>query len=155
MFSPAQRSHMSQVSRRYLNPKTEQQIFDTFVESFTSLSSAQKATDFLYDLLSPVEQVMLGKRLAIAYMLMKGRSQRDVADTLKVSQATVTKVNASLKVGTGYRAIISHMLQKEKVVAFFDKLDEKLDHLLPPKGANWSEHYKRTYAERVKNKKSF
>jgi len=47
------------------------------------------------------------------------------------------------------------MLQKEKIVAFFDKLDEKLDHLLPPKGANWSEHYKRTYAERAKNKKAF
>lgn len=122
---------MSQVSRRYLSPKTEQQIFDTFVESFTSLSSAQKAEGFLYDLLSPVEQVMLGKRLAIAYMLMKGYAQRTVADTLKVSQATVNKVNASLKTGSGYRAIISHMLQKEKIVAFFDKLEEKINDLLP------------------------
>lgn len=117
---------MSQVSKRYLNPKTEQQIFGIFVESFTSLSSAQKAEGFLYDLLSPVEQVMLGKRLAIAYMLMKGHAQRTVADTLKVSQATVNKVNASLKIGTGYRDIISHMLQKEKIVAFFDALEEKM-----------------------------
>lgn len=146
---------MTQVSRRYLSPKVEQQIFDTFVESFTSLSSPAKATDFLYDLLSPVEQIMLGKRLAIAYMLMKGYPQRTIADTLKVSQPTVTRVNASLKVGAGYRAIISHMLQKEKIVAFFDKLEEKLDHLLPPKGANWSEHYKRTSAQRAKRKKTF
>jgi len=146
---------MTQVSKRYLNPKVEQQIFDTFVESFASLGTVTKATDFLYDLLSPVEQVMLGKRLAIAYMLMKGHAQRTVADTLKVSQSTVTKVNASLKTGAGYRAIISHMLQKEKVVAFFDKLEEKLDHLLPPKGVNWSEHYKRTYADRAKRQKSF
>jgi uncharacterized protein YerC len=146
---------MTQVSKRYLSPKVEQQIFDTFVESFASLGTVTKATDFLYDLLSPVEQVMLGKRLAIAYMLMKGHAQRTVADTLKVSQSTVTKVNASLKTGAGYRAIISHMLQKEKVVAFFDKLEEKLDHLLPPKGANWSEHYKRTHAERAKRQKSF
>lgn len=146
---------MSQVSHRYLSPKVEQQIFDTFVESFTSLSSTQKATDFLYDLLSPVEQIMLGKRLAIAYMLLKGYAQRTIADTLKVSQATVNKVNTSLKIGTGYRAIISHMLQKEKVVAFFDQLEEKLDHLLPPKGANWSEHYKRLTLEKNKNKKSF
>lgn len=146
---------MTQVSRRYLSPKVEQQIFDTFVESFTSLSSPAKATNFLYDLLSPVEQIMLGKRLAIAYMLMKGYPQRTIADTLKVSQPTVSKVNASLKVGAGYRAIISHMLQKEKVVAFFDKLEEKLDHLLPPKGANWSAHYKRTYGERRSRQKSF
>lgn len=146
---------MSQISRRYLNPKVEQQIFETFVESFTSLSSSQKATDFLYDLLSPVEQIMLGKRLAIAYMLLKGYSQRDIADTLKVSQPTVNKVNASLKVGSGYRAIISNMFQKEKIVAFFELLVEKLDHLLPPKGANWSTHYKRTSAERAKRKKVF
>ena len=146
---------MTQISKRYLNPKVEQQIFDTFVESFSSLSSAQKTTDFLYDLLSPVEQVMLGKRLSIAYMLMKGRAQRTVADTLKVSQSTVAKVNANLKIGSGYRAIISHMLKKEKVVAFFNKLEEKLDHLLPPKGANWSEHYTRTSSDRSKRKKSF
>jgi uncharacterized protein YerC len=146
---------MSQVSRRYLSPKTEAQIFDIFIESFASLSSMDKATSFLYDLLSPVEQVMLGKRLAIAYMLLKGRSQRDVADTLKVSQSTVNKVNASLKTGTGYKDIISHMLKKEAVVAFFDKLEEKLDHLLPPKGASWSEHYKNTATSRAKRKKSF
>lgn len=146
---------MSQVSLRYLNPKTEQQIFDIFIESFTSISSPQKASDFLYDLLSPVEQVMLGIRLAIAYMLMKGHPQRTVADILKVSQPTVTKVNACLKMGTGYRAIISQMLRREKVVEFFDKLDEKLDHLLPPKGANWSEHYKHMHAQRAKHKKAF
>jgi Trp operon repressor len=146
---------MSQISRRYLNPKVEGQIFDTFIESFSSLSSTKQATDFLYDLLSPVEQVMLGKRLAIAYMLMKNYSQRDIANILKVSQATVVKVNASLKTGAGYRTIISHMLKKEKVVAFFDKIEEKLDHLLPPKGANWSTHYKHTYAERAKRKKAF
>ena len=146
---------MAQVSRRYLSPKVEQQIFDIFTESFSSLSMSGKTNDFLADLLSPVEQVMLGKRLAIAYMLLKGVAQRTIADTLKVSQATVNHVNASLKVGSGYRAIISHMLQKEKVVAFFDGLEEKIDHLLPPRGANWSEHYNRTAIESAKHKKSF
>ncbi len=146
---------MTQVSKRYLSPKVEQQIFTTFIESLTSLSSTQKATSFLYDLLSPVEQVMLGKRLAIAYMLMKGHAQRRVADTLKVSQATVTKVNASLKIGTGYRAIISHMLQKEAVVTFFNQLEEKIDKLLPPRGANWQTHYKNAAREKKSQKKAF
>ena len=146
---------MTQVSRRYLNPKVEQQIFDTFVESFTSLDSKEKASNFLYDLLSPVEQTMLGKRLAIAYMLMNNYTQRTIADTLKVSQATVTKVNGMVKAGYGYRNIIDHMLKKEAVVAFFDTLEEKLDHILPPRGANWSIHYKATNKEHQVNKKSF
>lgn len=146
---------MTQVSRRYLNPKVEQQIFDTFIASFASLSSPDKAASFLYDLLSPVEQIMLGKRLAIAYMLMKNHPQRRVADTLKVSQSTVAKVNANLKTGSGYRTIISHMLKKEAIVAFFNDLDEKLDHLLPPRGADWSTHYKNSAIEHAKNRKAF
>jgi len=146
---------MSQISKRYLNPKVEQQIFQIFIDSFSSLNNLSQATDFLYDLLSPVEQVMLGKRLAIAYMLLKGYSQRVISDTLKVSQPTVTRVNSALKSGSGYRTIISHMLKKEKVVAFFDKIEEKLDHLLPPKGVNWSAHYSRISRKRAKHQKIF
>jgi hypothetical protein len=56
---------------------------------------------------------------------------------------------------SGYDAVIERMLRIQKVSDFFLKLDEKLDHLLPPKGANWSEHYKRTSAERAKNKRAF
>jgi len=146
---------MSQISCRYLNPKAEKQIFNIFIDSFSSLGSPEKTQDFLYDLLSPVEQLMLGKRLAIAYMLLKNHSQRIICNTLKVSQTTVARVNASLKSGIGYRTIITHMLKKEAVVTFFNQLEEKLDKILPPRGANWSDHYKRTATESVKNKKSF
>jgi len=146
---------MSQVSHRYLNPKVEQQIFQIFIESFASLPNTSIATEFLYDLLSPVEQVMLGKRLAISYMLLKGYSQRVIADTLKVSQPTVTRVNSYLKSGSGYKKIISHMLKQEKIVAFFDSLEAKLDHFLPPKGVNWKAHFARTDGDRAKRRKAF
>jgi uncharacterized protein YerC len=69
---------------------------------------------------------MLAKRLAISYMLLKGYPHRTVADTLRVSQATVTKVNLSLKAGDGYRQVITKMLKKEQIVAFFDQLEAKI-----------------------------
>jgi uncharacterized protein YerC len=146
---------MSQISRRYLNPKVEAQMFQIFVDSFTKLGNQDKAIQFLYDLLSPVEQVMFGKRLSIAYMLLKQYPQRTISAMLKVSQPTVAKVNAALKAGTGYRDIISQLQKQERVVAFFDQLEEKIDHLLPPKGTNWSAHYQSEITRRSKQKKSF
>ena len=147
---------MSQVSRRYLPPKISGQIFDMFLSVLSTLPSPATTASFIEDLLSPTEQIMLGKRLSIAYMLKKGYTQRDICDILKVSLATVSKISLTMKKShNGFDAVIEHMLKVQKISTFFLKLDEKLDHLLPPKGANWSDHYKRTTKERAKQKLSF
>ena len=147
---------MTQVSPRFLPPKVSGEIFDIFLSALTSLSSSKQTINFIESLLSPTEQIMIGKRLAIAYMLQKGYSQRAIQDTLKVSLTTVNKINASLKIkGNGYTQVIERMLTIQKVKDFFAKLEEKIDHLLPPKGVNWSEHYKSSHLRRQTAKKSF
>lgn len=146
---------MSQVSRRYLSPKVSSQIFDMFLSTLTSLSSPSAVSSFIEDLLSPTEQIMLGKRLAIAYMLKKGYTHREIVNTLKVGLATVNKVSLTLKLnGNGYESVIGHMLKVQKISDFFLKLDEKIDQILPPKGSSWSAHY-RANAERIKKKRAF
>ena len=147
---------MTQVSKQHLSSKVSNQIFDMFMSTLTSLSSPSAVNSFITDLLSPTEQIMLGKRLAIAYMIRKGYTQRSIVNTLKVGLATVSKISLSTKKPNGgYNLVITHMLKIQKVSDFFDKLEEKIDHLLPPKGANWSMHYKRTHAERTKNQRAF
>ncbi len=147
---------MTQVSRRYLPPKVSGQIFDMFLSILSSLGSPTVTSAFVEDLLSPTEQIMLGKRLSIAYMLKKGYGQRDICDILKVSLATVSKISATLKKGSnGYESVITRMLKVQKISDFFLKLDEKLDHFLPPKGASWSAHYARTTKERAKKSRAF
>jgi len=147
---------MTQISRRYLPPKVSGQIFDMFLSTLSSLSSPAAVNSFVEDLLSPIEQIMLGKRLAIAYMLKKGYTHRDIVDTLKVGLATVNKISLTLKVkGNGYSMVITHMLKIQTISDFFEKIEEKIDKLLPPRGANWQSHYKRTYAERSKKKRAF
>jgi len=146
---------MTQVSKRYLPPKVSGQIFDMFLSVLSSLSGPV-TNSFIEDLLSPTEQIMLGKRLAIAYMLKKGYGQRTIGNTLKVSLATISKISSTLKRGNnGFEAVISHMLRVQKISDFFLKLDEKIDHLIPPKGANWKAHYARTNSERAKKKREF
>jgi uncharacterized protein YerC len=147
---------MTQVSRRYLPQKVSSQIFDMFLTTITSLSTPASVNSFIEDLLSPTEQIVLGKRLAIAYMIQKGYTQRKIVDTLKVSIATVGKISLSMKKpNNGYSMVISHMLKIQKVSDFFDKIEEKLDGLMPPKGGNWSAHYARTSKERAKKKRAF
>ena len=63
---------MTQVSKRFLQKQVEERILDLFWTSLSSLSAKDKVSLFLDDLLSPTEKLMLSKRVAIAFMLMKG-----------------------------------------------------------------------------------
>src|SRR3989344_4073887 len=110
---------MTQVSRKYLSAKVSARIFNMFLSTLTTLSSPRTAWRFVEDLLSPTEQLMLGKRLAIAYMLQKGYTQRDICSVLKVSLGTVSKISRMLQEkGNGYTSVVSHMLRQEKVSDF-------------------------------------
>lgn len=147
---------MSQVSPRNLDSKVADQIYNTFLSAISDLTTPSSTRTFLTDLLSDSEIAMLGKRLSIAYMLQKGYTTRQISQTLKVSLTTINRISPKLsQPNSGYRIVISRMLQQEKIVAFFNKLEEKIDHALPPRGANWKQHYKRASKMRQKNKKAF
>ena len=135
---------MTQVSRRFLDHKTQKYIFETFISAASKLSSPTLTQSFFQDLLTPTEQIMLAKRLCIAYMLQKSYSQRHISNTLKLSTTTITRVSNVLKSqNSGYKKVLKMMLEDEKVIEFFNKLDSVLSKFtLPPKG-NWSAYYKR------------
>ncbi len=146
---------MTQVSRRFLDKKTQEYIFQTFITATTKLSSPSLNQSFFQDLLTPTEQIMLAKRLCIAYMLQKHYSQRSISDTLKLSTTTITRVSTILKTqGNGFKQVLKVMLVDEKISDFFNKLDTLIGKIiLPPKGGNWHEHYKQKHAyERSKLK---
>ena len=146
---------MTQVSRRFLDKKTQEYIFQTFISATSKLSSPSLTQSFLQDLLTPTEQIMLAKRLCIAYMLQKNYPQRAIANTLKLSTTTITRVSTILKSqGTGYKKVIGIMLIDDKISSFFSQLDTLIGKFIPPpKGGNWHEHYKQKHAyERSKLK---
>lgn len=134
---------MTQVSRRLLDHKTQEYIFQTFISAATKLSSPSLTQSFLQDLLTPTEQIMLAKRLCIAFMLQKGYPQRKISDILKLSTTTITRVSNILKSqNNGYKKVLNLMLVDERVNDFFSKLDSLFEKFsLPPKG-DWSNYYK-------------
>lgn len=125
---------MSQVSRRILNKNLGEYIFEIFIRTIARLKTQTEIESFLQDLLSPPERIMLVKRLAIAVMLSKGYTFDQIDHTLKVSRPTITKVSYFLKHGAnGYAKVSEEVAKDQRREALFDKIEEILLTLSPPK----------------------
>lgn len=145
---------MSQISRKFISPDIEKKIYEIFVSSISQATDPQDTVSFINDLLSPVERKMLAKRVAIAFLLMKGGyTYEKISGMLKVSFGTIAKINSTLQTqGKGYRKIVAELLDKQAVKRV---LGEILDAflLIPPKGTNWG-RWKKEMAEREAKRNS-
>lgn len=112
----------------------KEQMNSLFWRVLADLHSEDDIHDLLDDLLTPTEKVMLGKRLAIAFLLEKGYDQRTIHSIMKVSVSTVSQVNYWLKnQGKGYRKAISMVRKAEKWQEFWQKLDGLLEDMFSKK----------------------
>lgn len=125
---------MTKVSKRILNKDLEDRIFTLFVKTIVELRDSLDVQNFLEDILSPSEKVMLVKRLAIATLLAKGYTYDTIDETLKVSRPTIMNVSYWFKYGRGgYVKVVEKILKDEKREAFGDSIEELLLNLSPPK----------------------
>ncbi len=126
---------MPQVSKRILHKDVEKRIFSLFWMAITRCKSQEKTIEFLTDLLTPTEQLMLAKRISIAFLLLRGYRYESVMGLLKVSRSTVAFVGLSLKEkGSGYRQILSTIRHNEQFSNALDKIDEAFEDIfLPPR----------------------
>jgi len=148
---------MAQVSKRFLRKDVEERIFELFWNSFSSISTRERAAVFLNDLLSPVEKTMIAKRLTIAFLLTKGYNYQEINQLIKVSDTTICKINSQLlSSGKGYKAIINEIIKGEKWAKFWLDLDSFFSKVIPlTPGTNWKEVRRRQWEERRKEQKPF
>lgn len=66
-----------------------------------SVESEAEMEELISDWLTPAERKDLWERWCIVDMLLKGNSQRDIRDQLKVSISKVTRGSRELQYGTG------------------------------------------------------
>ena len=76
---------MTQVSKYPISKDVADRIFEVFVKTLLKIKTYKEAESFTYDLFSPVEKIMLAKRIAIAFLLMKGYQYREISRLLRVS----------------------------------------------------------------------
>ncbi|NDK10381.1 hypothetical protein GW846_06430, partial [Candidatus Gracilibacteria bacterium] len=112
---------MTRISKKPVNEKLLSKIYKLFYEVFSRYEGQEDFFSIIDDILSPTEKIMLSKRLAMIYLLIKKVDYRDITETLKVSSATVTFYSSMFyKKDSKVVNIISNMLKKEKVLYYLD-----------------------------------
>ncbi|MDO8621412.1 MAG: Trp family transcriptional regulator [Candidatus Levybacteria bacterium] len=145
---------MTQVSKYPIHKDVEKRMFEIFKSTISRLKNNEDIEDFLEDFLSPVEKIMLSKRLAIAVLLAKGHNYPAIAEILRVTPSTIASVSLRLKYsGKGYKKVVERILAMENQDNFWQKVEDVLTKIPKSKGSNWvyqkQEHEKQ---KRVKRK---
>jgi len=145
---------MTQVSKYPIHKDVEKRIFEIFKSTIRSLKDSTDIEDFLADFLSPVEKIMLAKRLSVAVLLSKGYTYPTIGRILRVTPSTIANVSLSLKYsGKGYKKAVENILYNERKDAFWQNIEDLLAKIPPSKGSDWSywrgEHEKK---KRLKKK---
>lgn len=82
---------MPHVSKKKIDKNTQKLIDDALLWVFSRLKGNETEVIFR-TLITPTERIMLGKRLGILYLLKEGQGETVVAETLKTTQPTVSKI---------------------------------------------------------------
>lgn len=97
----------------YISNKERSKLLEEFCEALSVLKNPQEIMNFLVDLLTKQELVMLTRRLKIAKCLIEGKNYQYIEDVLKVAPTTVAKVNQWLEEsGEGFR-LVAERTKKE------------------------------------------
>lgn len=116
---------MTQVSKRQLDPTTQQRIYEIFTQIVSDARDPNDVHALLEDFFTPTERIMLPKRLCIAYLLLKKYDQRTIASYLKVSHTTINRVSTSLKLGgKGYRTMLARIGQHKQFEHILTTIEE-------------------------------
>ncbi len=77
--------------------KIKEQQIDKLLNVILTINDKKELKDFLRGILTPTELEDIAKRLEIVVRLLKGQTQRKIADDLGVGIATVTRGARELK----------------------------------------------------------
>lgn len=150
---------MTQVSKYPISKNIADRIFEIFLKSLVKIHNQEEADQFISDLLTPTEKIMLAKRLAIALLLKKDYDYRSIQEIIKVSAATIASVNMIIQHGSnGYRNLLNKILKEEKLVDMLEKAASKILSFpaQATKGGDaWRYLKDEVDKHRKKNKKSF
>ncbi len=104
---------MPHVSKRKLDPRTFNKIFDQLIGLLKHAQDKKKFLPVLEELLTDTEKIMLAKRLAIILLLFGEIPQHRISEALLISPTTVLKF--SLQIENGKFNSIKNISIREKI----------------------------------------
>ncbi len=81
--------------------KIKNEQTEKLCKAFVSLKTVEECYGFLDDLCTLSEITEMSKRLTAAQMLREGVTYNEIAEKTGLSTATITRVNRSLRYGSG------------------------------------------------------
>ncbi len=123
-------------SRFTLSNDLLEKLFDLLFEVIGNKSSKDEFRKIFIDLLTPAERIMLAKRVAIIYLLMKKIEYYNICDRLKVSPTTVAKYALLMEKSEGIVPTFKQIVKVDKVKIF---LEEIFNNIFAPEkiGIDW------------------
>lgn len=80
---------MGRVSKRFINKELHQELEDQLVFTISSLVNKDEINSFINEFLTKEEKIMLGKRLVLYMLLLKGLSGSKISNILSMSHETI------------------------------------------------------------------
>jgi uncharacterized protein YerC len=115
-----------QESKKFTPDEVYEEIYYLLSKCIRSVNSVNSAASFVEVILTRSEKLMIGKRVAIAFLLRKGAKYDEVCYILRVSRGTVARVNDRLENSLGFQKHIDRILRQEEIdlalLNFFEKL---------------------------------
>ena len=147
---------MSQVSRYKLDNRVYQKIFALFPQFLYRMTRSGQQNELVEAFLTRTEKIVIAKRIAIAFMLVKDYKYDEIVHKIKVSHGTVAKIADSLKL---HENIIVKELQnisrEDSFIQFLNSIGYQASRILPPKGRSWSRWRGQLEKEKQSSKSPF
>ncbi|MBI5123400.1 hypothetical protein HZA75_06100 [Candidatus Roizmanbacteria bacterium] len=143
---------MTRISQFQVDDDVLEKIFSLFFEVISKDKNEEQFQNIIHDLLSPAERIMIAKRVAIFYMLMKKLDYYNISKSLKVSPSTIAKFNLVKENSRGIVSALKGTVKNEKIINFFEELILELRR--PGKyGVNWTNAWEDKLAHERKKEK--
>lgn len=112
-----------------IRPDVWERIFDMFLDSFIfAQKDKNKLNAYVQSIFTPTERIMFAKRFAAIILLAKGHDYRSVAQTLRMSLATIGKMKYKLNYeGEGLTPIIEDTLRKQAKSVLKEEIKDLFD----------------------------
>ncbi len=133
---------MVQISKRKISDELFSKLFLLFFQIVGKKDNSDDFRQVVNDLFSPVERIMIAKRVAIIYLLLKQIDKATICTVLKVSSSTVAKYAILIEKSEGIVPQFKKILKSEKIRIF---LEDIINSFFAPGayGVNWKRAWKR------------
>jgi len=139
------------MSKYKLSEDTFEKIFELSMQVIMRGKNVNAIKQTFFDILSPVERLMIAKRIAVMYLIRKGIDYHTICEVLKVSTTTIAKFVYLLERSSSIKRALDSLINDSHLTLFFKELFGLL-YRPGASGINWKSAAE--YHRKLRNEKT-